>query len=390
MYCVALACAWAVSTGCEAAGNEAEGTGHAVAAHGSRPSAAVVGSTRAALPPSEPRTTCGPIEGNPTITQASRSLPARPVRIVVLEFMFAEALASLDVMPVGMVDTAYYPSWIGYESARLKSVPDVGTRQQPSLEAIAALAPDLIIGVGFRHAAIFSALNAIAPTVLFRFSPDAARADLAPTQLEWARAIFDAIGCLTGRQQAAQAVERRLDEGLARDRRRLADAGRAGAPFVLLQELGLPDRYWAYTGNSTAGGVARRLGVELWPSEPTREGTRYVTSEDLLGRARSSVLLVSATGAEVTLAQKLSSPIWRYVPAWRGGRIGLVERNVWGFGGPMSALRLADALTDALLAMPSPADDDGRESHARRAAVHAAKQTDAIDAADAGHAPGTR
>ncbi|AMV44441.1 ABC transporter substrate-binding protein [Paraburkholderia caribensis] len=296
---------------------------------------------------------CAPLSANPTVTQASATLPAHPKRIVVLEFMFAEALLSLDVTPAGMVDTAYYPSWIGYGVERMQSVPDVGTRQEPSLEAIAALKPDLIIGVGFRHAPIFGALQSIAPTVLFQFSPEMKLDGAQATQLEWARRIFDTIGCMTGRTVQAQAIERQLDEGLARDAKRLADAGRTHADFALLQELGLPDRYWAYTSNSMAGGVARKLGLTLWPAQPTREGTAYVTSEDLLKRPQMSVLLTSATGPEVKLEAKLDSPVWRFVPARREGRVTLVERNVWGFGGPMSALRLSRAVTDAVLSLPT-------------------------------------
>ncbi|WP_109481450.1 iron-siderophore ABC transporter substrate-binding protein [Paraburkholderia sp. C35] len=296
---------------------------------------------------------CTPLSANPTVTQASATLPAHPKRIVVLEFLFAEALLSLDITPVGMVDTAYYPSWIGYGVERMQSVPDVGTRQEPSLEAIAALKPDLIIGVGFRHAPIFSALQSIAPTVLFQFSPDMKLDGAQATQLDWARRIFDTIGCMTDRAAQAQAVERQLDEGLARDAKRLADAGRAHADFALLQELGLPDRYWAYTGNSMAGGVAAKLGLTLWPAKPTREGTTYVTSEDLLKRPQTSVLLTSATGPEVKLDAKLDSPVWRFVPARRDGRVTLVERNVWGFGGPMSALKLSHALTEGMLRVPA-------------------------------------
>lgn len=298
---------------------------------------------------------CMPLSPNPTVTQASDTLPAHPKRIVVLEFLFAEALLSLDVTPAGMVDTAYYPSWIGYDVARMQSVPDVGTRQEPSLEAIAALKPDLIIGVGFRHAPIFGALKTIAPTVLFQFSPEMKLDGEQATQLEWARRIFDTIGCITGRTVQAQAIERQLDEGLARDAKRLADAGRTHVDFALLQELGLPDRYWAYTSNSMAGGVAKKLGVTLWPSKPTREGTTYLTSEDFLKRPQTSVLLTSATGPEVKLEAKLDSPVWRFVPARREGRVTLVERNVWGFGGPMSALKLSHAMTDALLLLPAAA-----------------------------------
>lgn len=192
-------------------------------------------------------------------------MPERPKRVVVLEFMFAEGLAALDVTPAGMVDKASYAKWLGYDDARFLHVPDVGTRQEPSLEAIASVRPDLIIGVGFRHAPIFAALDRIAPTVLFQFSPNVVKDGLPLTQLDWTRTIFQTIGCLSAHTDKAREVLAQLDAGLARDAERLARAGRSGARFALLQELGLTDRYWAYVGNSTAAGLARALGLVLWP-----------------------------------------------------------------------------------------------------------------------------
>lgn len=298
---------------------------------------------------------CTPLADNPTVSQFSRTMPSKPKRVVVLEFMFAEDLAALDITPAGLVDNAYYAGWIGYESKRFDGVPEVGTRQEPSLEAIASVRPDLIIGVGYRHAPIFAALDRIAPTVLFQFSPDMQQHDGVPqTQLDWTRTIFRTIGCLTGRSKQTHAVEAKLDAGLARNAQRLALAGRGGEHVALLQELGLPDRYWAYTGNSTAAGVARALGLSLWPSEPTREGTVYVTSADLLKKPDLAVLFVTASSADVPVDTRLTSPVWRFVPAKRAGRVSLVEPNIWGFGGPMSALRLSDEITNKLLALPLP------------------------------------
>ncbi|GJH19001.1 iron-siderophore ABC transporter substrate-binding protein [Caballeronia novacaledonica] len=297
---------------------------------------------------------CAPLAGNPTVSQFSKTMPARPLRIVVLEFMFAEDVAALDMTPVGVVDPEYYDGWIGYDSARFKGVPTVGTRQEPSLEAIASTQPDLIIGVGYRHAPIFAALDRIAPTVLFQFSPDVenGNGDGARTQLEWTRSIFHTIACMTGREQQARDADAKLDAGLARDAARLKEAGLTGTRFALLQELGLPDRYWAYTGNSTAAGVARALGVRLWPEKPTREGTVYLTSADFLKQPDVDVLFVTASGADAPVDTKLDSPVWRFVPAKKEGRVTLVEPNIWGFGGPMSALRLGDVITEKLLALP--------------------------------------
>ncbi|WP_395822807.1 ABC transporter substrate-binding protein [Collimonas sp.] len=297
---------------------------------------------------------CGPLASNPTVSQFHPTMPKRPQRIVVLEFMFGEDLAALGMTPAGMADAASYAGWFDYDKQRLARVPDVGTRQEPSFEAIAALQPDLILGVGLRHASIFAALDRIAPTVLFQYSPDLEKSGVSLTQFDWTRKIFQTIACLTGREELARQVEARVDAGLARNAQRIAQAGRSGEQVAWLQELGLTDRYWAFTGNSMVGGVANALGLRLGYAEPTREGTTYVTSEDLLKKPDLAIFFVSATGPEVPLATKLDSPIWPFVPARRADRVALVERNLWVFGGPMSALRLADTMTDKLLALPLP------------------------------------
>ncbi|KER71848.1 iron ABC transporter substrate-binding protein [Burkholderia cepacia] len=293
------------------------------------------------------------LAGNPVVSQASATMPVRPQRVVALDFMFAESVIALDLVPVGMADTAFYPGWLGYQSERLANVTDIGSRQEPGLEAIAAVKPDLIIGVGFRHAPIFDALDRIAPTILFQFSPNVSDGGVPVTQLDWMRQIFRTIGAVTGRDARAQAVDAQLDAGIARNAARLAAAGRKGERIALLQDLGLPDRYWAYTGNSTSAGLARALGLDPWPKKPTREGTLYVTSADLLRQRNLAVLFVTASGMEVPLSEKLDSPVWRFVPAMREHRIALIERNIWGFGGPMSALKLADVMTDTMLKLPA-------------------------------------
>ncbi|MGS0894215.1 ABC transporter substrate-binding protein [Burkholderia stagnalis] len=292
------------------------------------------------------------LAGDPVVSQASATMPVRPQRVVALDFMFAESVIALDIVPVGMADTAFYPGWLGYESDRLAHVTDVGSRQEPGLEAIAAVKPDLIIGVGFRHAAIFDALDRIAPTLLFQFSPNVSEDGVPVTQLDWMRRIFRTIGAVTGRDARAQAVDAQLDAGIARNAARLAAAGHKGERVALLQDIGLPDRYWAYTGNSTSAGLARALGLVSWPEKPTREGTLYVTSADLLTQRDLAVMFVTASGMEVPLSAKLDSPVWRFVPALRQRRITMIERNIWGFGGPMSALKLADVMTDTMLKLP--------------------------------------
>lgn len=275
----------------------------------------------------------------------STTLPQQPQRIVVLDFMFAESLAALDITPVGMVDPDRYREWVGYDNARFLNVPSVGTRQQPSLEAIARLKPDLIVGLTFRHAALFDVLQRIAPTVLFNFYAN----DMQVNQLDHALRIFDNFAALIGRAPAGQKVQQAVQAALAGDRTRLQEAGLGGQRLAVLQELGLQDMYWSYTANSMAGGIAQALGLKFWPHWPTKEGTTFVSSEDLLKQSDLSVLLISATGPEVGIAHKLTSPIWRFVPARTSGHMALMPRNIWGFAGPMSAVQLSHQMRDALL-----------------------------------------
>lgn len=95
------------------------------------------------------------------------SVPDAPKRIIVLEFSFIDALASVGVSPVGIADDKKTDRVI---DAYTKVIGDewvsVGTRKTPSLEIIASLNPDLIIADKKRHAAVFEQLLEIAPTIV--------------------------------------------------------------------------------------------------------------------------------------------------------------------------------------------------------------------------------
>lgn len=283
---------------------------------------------------------------NDVIGLRSHDLPVAPKRVVVLEFVFAESLAALDLIPVGVVNSQLYPDWIGYDAQRLRAATDVGTRQQPSLEAIAKLKPDLIIGMTYRHAALFDALKRIAPTVLYEFTPP----DFKTDQLTQTLAIFDSLATITGRKAQGAEVKRALFAKLAANQQRLKAAGLSGQTFTFVHDLGLTDNFWTFTSNSMAGGLARELGLSIWPNQPSKEGVDYVTTAQLLTRpASSNLLFITNSDADVGLNAKLVSPIWKNIPARRAGNMILIERNIWSFGGPMSAARLADAITDSLL-----------------------------------------
>ncbi|MGW7414985.1 ABC transporter substrate-binding protein, partial [Streptomyces sp. NPDC054863] len=65
-------------------------------------------------------------------------------KVVGTEWDVVEHLVALGVDPVGVADVKGYTAWD--KAAPLKNAPkDIGTRGEPSMDTVAALAPDLII-----------------------------------------------------------------------------------------------------------------------------------------------------------------------------------------------------------------------------------------------------
>jgi iron complex transport system substrate-binding protein len=92
-------------------------------------------------------------------------VPENPKRVVVLTNEGTEALLALGIKPVGAVQSWTGNPWYNHIKDDMKDVEVVGTEMEPSLETIASLKPDLIIGNKVRQEKVYDKLNAIAPTV---------------------------------------------------------------------------------------------------------------------------------------------------------------------------------------------------------------------------------
>ncbi|MDD9269422.1 ABC transporter substrate-binding protein [Paenibacillus sp. GCM10023248] len=89
-----------------------------------------------------------------------------PKRIVVLTNEGTEAVLSLGVKPVGAVKSfTSTGEWYDHIKKDMEGVQIVGDENQPNLELIASLKPDLILGNKLRQEKVYQQLSAIAPTV---------------------------------------------------------------------------------------------------------------------------------------------------------------------------------------------------------------------------------
>ncbi|WP_108670623.1 ABC transporter substrate-binding protein [Peribacillus acanthi] len=106
-------------------------------------------------------------EVNYTVDHAmgSTTITKEPKKVVILTNEGTEALLALGVKPVGAVKSWIGDPWYAHIANDMEGVEVVGTESEVTLEAIAALQPDLIIGNKMRQEKLYDQLNEIAPTI---------------------------------------------------------------------------------------------------------------------------------------------------------------------------------------------------------------------------------
>ncbi|WP_337098082.1 ABC transporter substrate-binding protein [Paenibacillus sp. YIM B09110] len=96
----------------------------------------------------------------------SVTLDKKPERVVVLFNGMVDISVALGVKPVGAVESWDQKPWYEFLRDQMTDVVNLGDENQPNLEAIIGLKPDLIIGTKTRHEEIYPQLSAVAPTII--------------------------------------------------------------------------------------------------------------------------------------------------------------------------------------------------------------------------------
>lgn len=265
-------------------------------------------------------------------------------RVATLEFLQTETALALGIEPVAVTDPKGYRRWVGAGSEHLDGARDLGTRQEPDLEGLIAAEPDLIVGSWWRNGPVADRLQDIAPTLLYDGLPDAGDSN----QYARMRAIVRDLGKRTGRDETADRVLERLDARIDAQRARLAEAGLAGTPVILAQSVPGTTRLRLFTDNSLAVRIAEAVGLRnAWPGDGNAYGFDTVDLKRLAGIEDAHMLWV--TDPDAPVIEKLrASRLWQALPVVTAGHVHPLPEDTWLFGGPLSAMRLAERLTDTL------------------------------------------
>lgn len=272
---------------------------------------------------------------------------AAPSRVVALEWEYVEDLLALGITPVGAADLKGFRTWV---PIRLPGgIRDVGTRQEPSLERIAALRPDLIITPTFRSARTIDNLRKIAPTMALEPYPAQRRTD---EQYVAMVNNFRRIAKRVGRSSRGEQVITKLTRTQRSLKAKLRRGGRARIRITVVQpggSVGSP-QLRLFTRNSLTNGVLRRLGLRNnWTVPNEKYGFSTVGMEALRRVQNGWAAFIYPAQYESTVKRFTSQSSFKSLQMVKKGRVRTMPGNTWPFGGPISTRVYAEQLAAALL-----------------------------------------
>lgn len=270
----------------------------------------------------------------------STTIDAEPTRIAVISTGQMDASLTLGVVPAGStagdgadVVPSYLRDEFSADRTAIDRVVNLGDRAEPNLEALAALAPDLILMNSAAKDAeqVLATMSAIAPTVITQ-----------GTGLYW-KQDFQLLADALGRREQAQ-------QWLTEHQDRAAGLGAdlSPAPTVsFLRKNG--DRTRVFGVASFSGSVAEDAGLPRPESQSFTDDTSQDLSPEQLTLADGDWLFFGVQGGNET--ELTSLPLWSSLPVVVAGKVVEVDDDAFYLNtGPTAARLILEQLEATLSA----------------------------------------
>jgi len=284
-----------------------------------------------------------------TGTNGEVTLDAPAKKVVVLEWTYAEDLLAVGVQPAGMADIADYGNYVNIEPQLDDTVADVGGRQEPNLEAIAAIEPDLIIGVSFRHDAMLEDLEKIAPTVIFNPYPEDESIDLYQEMETMFKEIAKAVGKTAEADQVLADLEGVYEEKAAEIE--AAELKTKDVILTLAYTGAQAPEIRVFTPNSMASIILERIGLNNvhQPDQFEVFGSSTFNVEGLVKYEDANYLYTVPDEDNIYENQLKGNKVWENLAFVKEGRTYDLGADTWLYGGPLSAETLVNQITDVMV-----------------------------------------
>jgi ferric hydroxamate transport system substrate-binding protein len=290
--------------------------------------------------------TTGPIVLKDDKGEVKLDKPAQ--RVVVLEWTFTEDIIALGVQPVGNADNENYKLYVTSEAPLDGSVTDVGSRDEPDLETIASLKPDLIIANTGGHEGIYDQLKGIAPTLIFGLYPEEGEGD----QYTIMEDTFKTIAAAVGKTAEGDKVLADLDAHYAAAKTKLTEAGKEGLNYVLTQAYSYQNAATLrlFTDNSLAVQTLDRIGLKNdWkPEKFEAYGFTTSTVEALPAVQDTNLMYIVQKDDNIFTKELKDNSVWNGLNFVKENRTFGLSSTTWVFGGPISSKVIVDEVINTL------------------------------------------
>ncbi|AWX58963.1 MULTISPECIES: Fe(3+) dicitrate ABC transporter substrate-binding protein [Brevibacillus] len=254
-----------------------------------------------------------------------------PKRVVALEYSFVDGLWELGVTPVGIAQEKD-KDVEGLIGKKIEYTP-VGTRQQPSLEVISSLQPDLIIGDLNRHKDIYKELQKIAPTIILKSRNSTYQENLSS---------FATIGEALNKQKEAEQRLIKHKEIIAEFKKRVP----AGDSRNVMLGVFRADSLSAHGAKSFDGELLEMIGIKN-AIQDAAEPTVKISLEQMVQWDPDVIFLAEADDA--LLNEWKQNPLWNNITAVKNQEVHKVNRDLWTrYRGLKSAERIVEEAVNLL------------------------------------------
>ncbi|GGS94549.1 ABC transporter substrate-binding protein [Nonomuraea spiralis] len=280
-------------------------------------------------------TSTGTEDAGPTRTvkhaMGETKVPMTPKRVVVLDTDKLDTMISLGLAPVGAAQAGENQTWPEYLGSALSATKPVGTLQQPNIEAIMALKPDLILGSKFRQAAFYDKLSKIAPTVFTE-----------KVGVTWKENFLLDAEALGKKEQASGLLS-------GYEKRAKEVGGRFSKLSVSIVRF-MPTEIRMYGPESFSGIVVGDAGIQRPEAQrlADQQDKRFgKLSQENIAKADGDAIFYSAYGdaAAKSQATVTGGPLWKNLAAVKAEHAHNVDDEVWMTGiGVTAAGKILDDL----------------------------------------------
>lgn len=246
-------------------------------------------------------------------------VPAKAQRIVTLSNDATEALLALDIQPVGATRSLSGNPWYPHLAQSMQKVTVVGLENNPDLELIASLKPDLILGSRQQSGQLYNTLSLIAPTVLVKDS-----------RRHWQQ-NFQLYAKAAGRECEGVVQLTRLNQRIA-----LLRAALKQQPLQTVSVLRFnPGQVRMYQLDSFSGELLHALGLSRPVAQQVHAYGVNNFSRERMVELDADILLYFTYSTRRQLSTQqyrydfMQDPIWQQLKVVRQQRVFSVDDVIW-------------------------------------------------------------